>query len=124
MNELTSRQGWSTCFCYNEIVKKGSSPDKEYDVWTAEGTKKVAICEWEWSWQKFGGAGSITYYTNSLLVVVYNLISRLLCIKLIKKIRFTSISAETQMILHSVFSVYFINYGVMYVVCPSAWNSV
>ena len=44
--------------------------------------------------------------------------SRILIMKLIKVVKFASISAETQMTMTSLLLVYFLNYGLMYVVCP------
>ena len=54
----------------------------------------------------------------SLMIVVQNLLSRILFIELTKVIKFTSTSQRMRFILISVFMIYFLNYGVLYLLAP------
>jgi hypothetical protein len=64
------------------------------------------------------GIAKLIGYGLSVLIVVQSLIARFGFIKLTKLIKFTSVSAKMRFILICVFSIYFINYGVMYVIVP------
>ena len=52
------------------------------------------------------------------MIVVQNLLSRILFIELTKIIKFTSTSQRMRFILISVFMIYFLNYGVLYLLAP------
>ena len=54
----------------------------------------------------------------SLAIVLQNLISRIIFIELTKVIKFTSNSARMRIVLISVFLIYFMNYGVLYLLAP------
>ena len=54
----------------------------------------------------------------SLGIVLQNLISRIIFIELTKVIKFTSNSARMRIVLISVFLIYFMNYGVLYLLAP------
>ena len=54
----------------------------------------------------------------SLAIVLQNLVSRIIFIELTKVIKFTSNSARMRFVLFSVFLIYFMNYGVLYLLAP------
>ena len=54
----------------------------------------------------------------SLLIVLQNLLARLAFIQLTKVIKFTSNTQRTRFIIISVFLIYFMNYGVLYMLAP------
>ena len=55
---------------------------------------------------------------SSLLIVVQSLLTRLGFIALSKWLKFTSNSQRIRFMTLSVFSVYFINYGILYLIAP------
>ena len=54
----------------------------------------------------------------SLLIVLQNLLARIAFIQLTKVIKFTSNTQRTRIIIVSVFLIYFLNYGVLYLLAP------
>ena len=68
------------------------------------------------------GWGSILSYTLSLMIVLQNLLTRMGFIRLTKLIKFTSNSARMRFIVVSVFIIYFLNYGVLYLLAPMQLN--
>ena len=81
--------------------------------------KKIAVCDKDYTYISLIGFGKVVYYFYSIWIVIWNLASRILCMQLIKYVRFASKSALTEMTMTSVLFVYFLNYGIMYVICPS-----
>ena len=81
--------------------------------------KEIAVCDKDYTYISLIGFGKAVYYFYSIWIVIWNLASRILCMQLIKYVRFASKSALTEMTMTSVLFVYFLNYGIMYVICPS-----
>ena len=64
------------------------------------------------------GWGQILNYALSGVIVVQSVIARTGFIELTKLIKYTSESQRMRFILVSVFKIYFINYGILYVLVP------
>ena len=85
-----------------------------------KGWIEYPICEARWTYLKLAGWGSAKYYFQSLQIAIYNLILRKIFELLIKQVRFSSLHAETEMNVFGVLVVYYLNYGILYLICPSA----
>ena len=64
------------------------------------------------------GIGQLVGYGLSVMIVAQSLMARMGFIQLTKLIKFTSNSSRMTFIVICVFTIYFINYGVLYVIVP------
>lgn len=68
------------------------------------------------------GIGQLVYNGLSLLIVVQSMIARFGFIKLTEFMRFTAETSKMRFLIVFVFTIFFINYGVLYVVVPMKTN--
>ena len=92
--------------------------DKDYEIDFRKRTYSVPICHDQMKFTATLGVAQLFKHFLSLMIVVQNLLSRILFIELTKIIKFTSTSQRMRFILISVFMIYFLNYGVLYLLAP------
>ena len=84
-----------------------------------EGTELTAkVCNAQMNFSSMLGWCQILNYSLSGVIVVQSVIARTGFIWLTKLIKYTSESQRMRFILVSVFKIYFINYGILYVLVP------
>ena len=64
------------------------------------------------------GYAKLFGYALSIAIVIQSLLARTGFIELTKLIKYTSASQRMRFILISVFTIYFINYGILYLIVP------
>lgn len=124
MNNVISRSGALYCFCEDEIAKKDHSKYEVYDFnYTARNgeikTLRAPICEKYYIYMT--GFGYVLEQSFNYLVVIASFVIRYIILMIVDKMKFFSLTKETEFAMTAVFWITFINYGVIYLIC--SWDN-
>lgn len=82
----------------------------------------VPICKEEMEYLSLFGLAQLCNQALSVMIVIQSYLARSGFIQLTKLIHFTSNSQRMCIIVVSVFSIFFLNYGLLYIVAPFKWD--
>lgn len=134
MNNVISRSGALYCFCEDEIVDRKHSKYEVYNFDYTDHSGQVStisapICEKYYIYMT--GFGYMLEQSFNYLVVIASFAIRYIILMIVDKIKFISLTKETEFAMTAVFWITFINYGIIYLICSwdnrhaasGAWNN-
>ena len=122
LNDRVSRQGALACFCKNQVENLGEPRDKMYQIYNVNGEfGDFPLCE---SYYQYIAPYGIMYFVATgfgQVIAMTNFFIRFVWMYMASWIGFTTVTEEIEFIKNSVFYLYFLNSGLLYVLAP--WDS-